>query len=51
MNRETKIGLVTGVTLIVLIGAMLSSYLSAPRKQRWGFVLNRTRHGHAQSTK
>ncbi|MGC9261318.1 MAG: LysM peptidoglycan-binding domain-containing protein [Phycisphaerae bacterium] len=31
MNRETKIGLVTGVTLIVLIGAMLSSYLSAPR--------------------
>ena len=30
MNRETKIGLVTGVTLIVLIGAMLSSYLSAP---------------------
>lgn len=31
MNRETKIGLVTGVALIVLIGAMLSSYLSAPR--------------------
>ena len=31
MNKETKIGLVTGVTLIVLIGAMLSSYLSAPR--------------------
>jgi|GEM_PF-3299208 len=30
MNRETKIGLITGVTLIVLIGAMLSSYLSAP---------------------
>ena len=32
MNRETKIGLVTGVTLIVLIGAMLSSYLSSPRR-------------------
>lgn len=31
MNKETKIGLVTGVTLIVLIGAMLSSYLSGPR--------------------
>ena len=31
MNKETKIGLVTGVALIVLIGAMLSSYLSAPR--------------------
>ncbi len=32
MNRETKIGLVTGLTLIVLVGALLSSYLGRSRR-------------------
>ncbi len=33
MNRETKIGLITGLTLIVLIGALLSSYLSRAHRR------------------
>ncbi|HMD53933.1 MAG TPA: LysM peptidoglycan-binding domain-containing protein [Phycisphaerae bacterium] len=34
MNRETKVGLLAGLVLIVLVGALLSNYLSRPRQDQ-----------------
>jgi nucleoid-associated protein YgaU len=40
MNRETKIGLLTGLALIILAGALLSNYLSRPRQDQGSAMLN-----------